>query len=102
MGIVQVIAIAILGIQLLLMPAWSHEMLHQDINLIGDQPQIYQEFLIAQETNTPPTNSPAIEDKNLAEQIAETPIASKFKLFNIFIIFFVTLGPLKIIPPLFI
>jgi small neutral amino acid transporter SnatA (MarC family) len=50
--------------------------------------------------NTPSASDPVVSTKQrIADSIARTPIEAPVKLFNLFIIFFVTLGPLKIIPP---
>lgn len=50
--------------------------------------------------NTPSASEPFVSPKQrIADKIARTPIEAPVKLFNLFIIFFVTLGPLKIIPP---
>ncbi|PSB68170.1 MarC family protein, partial [filamentous cyanobacterium CCP1] len=47
---------------------------------------------------TPP--APVVLPKQrIADRIARTPIDAPLKLFNLFIIFFVTLGPIKVIPP---
>ena len=54
----------------------------------------------APDTNAPPDSEPiALPKQRIADRIARTPIEAPLKLFNLFIIFFVTLGPLKIIPP---
>ncbi|MEL7039745.1 MAG: MarC family protein [Cyanobacteria bacterium J06592_8] len=97
MGLFQKIAIAILTLQLLLMPALSNERVDNSINRVINQP-ISQSAPISEPDSTPINESYIPPRKTLAEKIAETPIGSQFKLFNIFIIFFVTLGPLKIIP----
>jgi MarC family membrane protein len=49
--------------------------------------------------NVPPTSEPAVLPKQrIADRIARTPIEAPFGLVNLFIVFFVTLGPLKVIP----
>lgn len=49
--------------------------------------------------DTTPASAPiALPKQRIADRIARTPIDAPLKLFNLFIIFFVTLGPLKIIP----
>ncbi|WP_199346552.1 MarC family protein [Nostoc sp. LEGE 12447] len=62
--------------------------------------------LIAQSPDaTVPPNTPDVSDtivlpkQRLADRIARTSIESPFGVFNLFIIFFVTLGPIKVIPP---
>lgn len=48
---------------------------------------------------SPPAFEPVVLPKQrIADRIARTPIDAPLRLFNLFIIFFVTLGPLKIIP----
>jgi len=59
-----------------------------------------KDMLLAQ---TPTTESPPLEGnktakERLADRIAQTPLESPIGIFNLFIIFFVTLGPLKTIP----
>lgn len=64
--------------------------------------EVLVDSLIAQspEATVPPASKPVVLPKQrIADRIARTPIDAPFKLFNLFIIFFVTLGPLKIIPP---
>jgi multiple antibiotic resistance protein len=56
------------------------------------------------DATAPPTTPPASEPitlpkQRIADRIARTPIEAPLKLFNLFIIFFVTLGPIKVIPP---
>ncbi|RUR77443.1 MarC family protein [Chlorogloeopsis fritschii PCC 9212] len=50
--------------------------------------------------DTLPASEPiALPKQRIADHIARTPIEAPLKLFNLFIIFFVTLGPIKVIPP---
>ncbi len=51
--------------------------------------------IVAQVSDTTPV---LIPKQQVAKEIANTPLQSKFGYFNLFIIFFVTLGPLKVIP----
>ncbi|BAZ65606.1 MarC-related protein [Fischerella sp. NIES-4106] len=51
--------------------------------------------IVAQVSDTTPI---LIPKQQVAKEIANTPLQSKFGYFNLFIIFFVTLGPLKVIP----
>ncbi|PSB16145.1 MarC family protein [filamentous cyanobacterium CCP2] len=54
----------------------------------------------APDTNAPTPPAPVVLPKQrIADRIARTPIDAPLKLFNLFIIFFVTLGPIKVIPP---
>ncbi|WP_416674834.1 MarC family protein [Egbenema bharatensis] len=47
----------------------------------------------------PPASEPVILPKQrIADRIARTPIDAPLGIFNLFIVFFVTLGPLKVIP----
>jgi MarC family membrane protein len=49
--------------------------------------------------NVPPTSEPSdLPKQRIADRIARTPIEAPLGLINLFIIFFVTLGPLKVIP----
>lgn len=49
---------------------------------------------------TPPASNPVVLPKQrIADRIARAPIEAPLGLLNLFVVFFVTLGPLKTIPP---
>ncbi|WP_416669502.1 MarC family protein [Egbenema bharatensis] len=60
----------------------------------------YKDMLLAQApTNElPPLEGNKTAKERIADRIAKTPLESPIGVFNLFIIFFVTLGPLKTIP----
>ena len=62
--------------------------------------EVWANSPIAQAPATPPLpNSEAVLPKQrIADRIARTPLVAQLSLLNLFIVFFVTLGPLKIIP----
>jgi len=59
-----------------------------------------QETPLFQEAPNPPQSEPTTNrlKTKVAQEVALTPVEDEFGRFNLFIIFFVTLGPLKIIP----
>jgi multiple antibiotic resistance protein len=97
MSIMQGLAIAILTLQFLFMPAPFQDSIDNSRNLTINSP-ISQFVQVTDPESTPPDLPDIPPRKALAEKIAATPMGSQFALFNIFVILFVTLGPLKIIP----
>ncbi|WP_315789855.1 MarC family protein [Fischerella sp. JS2] len=87
--------------------ASPHLMMTGCTNLVSTADRsVCNDHIIAQVTNIPtPVSTPSQPQvlspsfkQQIATKIAKLPLESQFKFFNLFIIFFVTLGPLKIIP----